>query len=56
MLRLIFKFHLYQSRDNGSLSFTAFFHKLVKIKNLEQGSSVKWTDLVHIFKTQKCKI
>ena len=35
LILLIFKFYVYKSRRSGNLSFSAFFHKLVKIKNLE---------------------
>ena len=35
LILLIFKFYVYKSRGSGNLSFSAFFHKLVKIKNLE---------------------
>ena len=34
LILLIFKFYVYKSRDSGNLSFSDFFHKLVKIKNL----------------------
>ena len=42
-LILIFEFYVYKSRDSGNLNFSAFFHKLVKIKNLEKGSALKKT-------------
>ena len=37
----IFQFFIYKSRGSGNLSFSAFFHKLVKIKNLEKGTALK---------------
>ena len=38
---LIFKFYVYKVRVSGNLSFGAFFHKLVKIKNLEKGTALR---------------
>ena len=38
LILLIFKFYVCKSRDSGNLSFSAFFHKLVKNKNLEKGT------------------
>ena len=32
---------MYKSRVSGNLSFSAFFHKLVKIKNLEKGTALR---------------
>ena len=34
LILLIFKFYVYKSRVSGSLSFSTFFHKLIKIKHL----------------------
>ena len=41
LILLIFKFYVYKSRGSGNLSFSAFFHKLVKIKNLEKGAALR---------------
>ena len=41
LILLIFKFYVYKSRDRVELSFIAFFHKLLKIKNLEKGTALK---------------
>ena len=41
MILLIFKFYVYKSRVSGNLRFSAFFHKLVTIKNLEKGTVLK---------------
>ena len=38
---LIFKFQLYKSSDTGNLSFSAFFHKHLKIKNLKKGAALR---------------
>ena len=35
-----FNFHDYKSRGSGNLSFSAFLHKLVKVKNLEKGTAL----------------
>ena len=37
----IFQFYVYKSRGTGNLSFSAFFHKFVKIKNLEKGTALE---------------
>ena len=41
LILLIFKFYVYKSRGSGNLSFSAFLHKLVKIKNLEKGTALR---------------
>ena len=40
LILLIFKLYAYKSRGSGNLSFIAFFHKLVKIKNLEKSTTL----------------
>ena len=32
--------YVYKSRGSNNLSFSAFFHKLVKIENLEKGTAL----------------
>ena len=41
LILLIFKFDIYKSRGSGNLSFSAFLHKLIKIKNLEKGTALR---------------
>ena len=41
LILLILKFYVYESRGSGKLSFSAFLHKLLKIKNLEKGIALK---------------
>ena len=41
LILLIFKFYVYNSRVSGNLSFSAFFHKFVKIENLEKGAALR---------------
>ena len=41
LVLLIFEFYVYNSRLTGNLSFSALFHKLVKIKNLERGTALR---------------
>ena len=44
LILLILKFYIHKSRVSGksdNLSFSAFFYKLVKIKNLEKGKSLR---------------
>ena len=40
LILLIFKLYAYKSRGSGNLSFIAFFHKLVKIKNVEKSTTL----------------
>ena len=41
LILLIFKIYVYKSRRSGGLRFSAFLHKLVKIKNLEKGTALR---------------
>ena len=41
LVLLIFKFYVYKPRGSDNLSFSAFLHKLVKIKNLEKGTALR---------------
>ena len=41
LILLIFKFYVYKSIGSGNLRFSAFLHKLVKIKNLEKGTALR---------------
>ena len=52
LILLIFKFYGNKSRSSGNSSFSAFFHKLVKIKNLEKGAALR-NGRKHSFKTTK---
>ena len=46
LILLIFKFYVYKSIGSGNLRFSAFLHKLVKIKNLEKGTAIRnWRKL-----------
>ena len=38
------------SRGSGNLSFRAFFHKLVKIKNLEKGTALRSRRKIDVYK------
>ena len=40
LILLILKYCVYKSRISGNFSFSTFFHKLVKIKNLENGTAL----------------
>ena len=50
LILLIFKFYVYKSRGSGNLSFSAFFHKLVKIKNLEKGTALRNRRKLEVYK------
>ena len=50
LILLIFKFYLYKSRVSGNLSFRAFFHKLVTIKNLEDGTALRNRRKLDVYK------
>ena len=41
LILLIFKFYVYKSIGSGNFRFSAFLHKLVKIKNLEKGTAIR---------------
>ena len=41
LILLIFKFYVYKSKVSGNLSFSAFSHKHVNIKNLEKGTAIR---------------
>ena len=47
---LIFKLDLYKLRGSGNLSFSGFFHKLVKIKNLEKGAALRNRRKLDVYK------
>ena len=38
----VFKFYVYKSRGSGNLSFSAFFHKLLKVRNLEKVTALRY--------------
>ena len=50
LILLIFKFYVYKSRGSGNLSFSAFFQKLVKIKNLEKGTALSNERKLDVYK------
>ena len=52
LILLILKFYVYQSRISGNFSFSAFFHKLVEIKNLENGTVLKNRRNLDLFKKE----
>ena len=39
MILMVFKLYVYKSRVSGTLSFNAFLHQLVKVKNVEKGAA-----------------
>ena len=53
LILLVFKLYVYKSRGSGNLSFSAFFHKIVKIKNLRKRYSLKKSKKTVIYKN-KC--
>ena len=50
LIPLIFKFYVYKSRGSGNLNFSAFFHKLVKIKNLEKETALSNQRKLDVYK------
>ena len=50
LILLIFKLYIYKPRGSGNLSFSAFFHKLVKIKNLEKGTALRNRRKLEVYK------
>ena len=50
LILLIFKFCVYKSRGSSNLSFNAFFHKIVKIKNLEKGTALRNRRKLDVYK------
>ena len=50
LILLIFKFCVYKSRGSGNLSFNAFFHKIVKTKNLEKGTALRNRRKLDVYK------
>ena len=50
LILLIFKFCVFKSRGSGNLSFNAFFHKIVKIKNLEKGTALRNRRKLDVYK------
>ena len=41
LILLTFKFYVYKPRGSADLRFSASFHELVKIKNLEKGAALR---------------
>ena len=63
LILLIFKFYVHKSRSSSNLSFSAFFHKLVTVKNLEKGTALsnqrklgvykkKWSSIENALQSQ----
>ena len=50
LILLIFKFYVYKLRGSGNLSFSAFFHKLVNIKNLEKSAAFRNRRKLDVYK------
>ena len=53
LILLIFKLYVYKSRGSSNLSYSAFFHKLVIIKDLENGTALRNQIKRHVYK-KKC--
>ena len=46
----VFKFDLYKSRGSGNFSFSPFFHKLVKVRNLGNGTALRYRRKLDVYK------